>query len=69
MWWRRSRKRGKSVSTKSPQGDHVPFDVPGYGLAPVTKAYDGSPAPAVYGIPPETPPMPSGPRSDGRQHG
>ena len=33
-----------------------PLAVPGYGPPPATRAYDGGPEPANYGIPPEAGP-------------
>jgi hypothetical protein len=45
------------LSTRTPDGDYAPFTLPGYGLAPVTRDYDGGPEPAAYGIPPELPPV------------
>ena len=34
-----------------------PLAVPGYGPPPATRAYDGGPEPANYGIPPEVQPI------------
>jgi hypothetical protein len=34
-----------------------PLAVPGYGPPPATRAYDGGPEPANYGIPPEAQPI------------
>jgi hypothetical protein len=56
MMFRRLRERRRTLSTRTPDGDYTPFTLPGYGLAPVTRDYDGGPEPAAYGIPPELPP-------------
>ena len=53
-WFRRGRKR---PSRSTPDGDYAQLTVPGYGPPPVTRPNDAGPEPAVYGIPPEVPPI------------
>jgi hypothetical protein len=55
MWtkWFKRPARPERAQRVERQPDHLPPpSIPGTGVTPITRAPDGGPEPAVYGIPP-----------------